>query len=201
MKIMLAISSLFLTTGSSLLASDDYKIVKQDETVTLYERWIERDATGKTRELKAVFMARSSTTRLVSLLQNQQLGTRWNPHAKEYKVSLYPQPNQWINYVKYSMPWPFDDQDCCMLFSFDNAGQVSFSSTHTNLYPLKKNISRMNMIQGKWTMQEKGNGLLHITYTVSTAKSKKVPAWISDPIVRNNMMETMKAFKKLLENG
>lgn len=200
MKIMLAISSLFLTTGSSFPTTDDYKIVKQDETVTLYERWIEQGSSEKVRELKAIFLVRSSATRLVNLLQNQQLGTKWNPHAKEYRVSLHTQPNQWINYVKYSMPWPFDDQDCCMLFSFDNANQVSFSSTNTNLYPLKKNISRINMVKGKWIMQDRGNGLLHITYIVSTAKSKKVPAWISDPIVRNNMMETMKSFKKTLEN-
>lgn len=200
MKILIALSSLFMTAGSPAPAIGDYKIVKQDKVVTLYERWIQNGSGEKVRELKANFDVRSSTAKLVALLQNQYLGIKWTPHAKEYKVSATKKSNQWINYVKYSMPWPFDDQDCCLLFSVDNANQVSFSSVFSDNFPLKKNITRINNANGKWVMQDKGNGLLNITYTISTAKSKKVPAWISDPIVRNNMVETMKAFKKTLEN-
>ena len=200
MKILIAFSSFIMTAGSATPVNNDYKIVKQDKIVTLYERWIEVEPGEKVRELKANFDVRSNPLKLVALLQNQYLGTRWTPHAKEYKISTTTRPNQWINYVKYSMPWPFDDQDCCLLFSFDNPAQVSFSSTSTELYPLKKNITRINKANGKWLMQDKGNGILNITYTISTAKSRKVPAWVSDPIVRNNMTETMKAFKKMLEN-
>lgn len=199
MKILIALSSLFITAGSTAPATGDYKIVKQDKVVTLYERWIPIGNDEKVRELKANFDVRSTSVKLMALLQNQQQGTRWTPHAKEYKVSATAKPNQWINYVKYSMPWPFDDQDCCLLFSYDNPNQISFASTFSDIYPLKKNISRINNANGKWLMQDKGNGILNITYTISTAKSKKVPAWISDPIVRNNMVETMKSFKKTLE--
>jgi len=200
MNLLIALSSLIMAAGSVAPASTDYKIVKQDKIVTLYERWIQAGPGEKVRELKANFEVRSNSAKLVSLLQNQQLGTRWTPHAKEYKVSPAARPNQWINYVKYAMPWPFDDQDCCLLFSVDNASQISFTSTFSDTYPLKKNTSRISKANGKWLMQDKGNGILNITYSISTAKSKKVPAWISDPIVRNNMVETMKAFKKILEN-
>jgi hypothetical protein len=38
-----------------------------------------------------------------------------------------------------------------------------------------------------------------VTYIVSTRRSSKVPRWISDPLVRNNLFETMTAFKNTLE--
>lgn len=200
MKILLAIGSFFITSLNPASSTDEYKVVKRDNIVTLYERWIDIGSEDKVRELKADFEVRSTIPKLVSLLQNQQQGAKWTLHAKQYKISSTTQSNQWINYVKYAMPWPYDDQDCCLLFTYNNNNQINFYSIITQDFPLKKNVCRIKNIKGKWLMQDKGNGVLNISYSISTEKSKKVPSWISDPIVRNNMVATMKSFKNILEN-
>ena len=178
--------------------SSDFKLVKQADNIFLYERWIESAQGGKVREIKAVFLVRSNVPNLIRLLKDPARGKTWNANAKDYRVMPLPEENRWISYIQYDIPWPFDDQDCCLAFHYQH-NEVSFESTSNSAFPESEGMQRILGTRGKWVMETMHSGNIKVTYLISTDKSKKIPRWVSDPIVHNNLFKTMSQFKKLAE--
>lgn len=175
----------------------DFKLVKQADNIFLYERWIEAQ-NGKVREIKAVFLVRSNVPSIVQLLKDPARGKSWNANAKDYRVMPLPEENRWISYIQYDIPWPFDDQDCCLAFHFQN-NEVSFESTRSAAFPETEGMQRITGTRGKWVLENMHSGNVKVTYLITTDKSKKIPRWVSDPIVHSSLFKTMAQFKKLAE--
>lgn len=186
------------------LSEEEFKLVRTDKGISLYERWIPNTEDEKVREIKATFIVRADVAGISRLMTSPAMGTDWNVNAKEYHVIPSGTENTWITYIKYSIPWPFEDQDCCLLYHLRKEGQyaeISFESTSHNRFPVYKNITRISGARGKWLLHDLGNGNMRVTYFISTNRSKKVPRWISDPIVQGNLIETMTRFKTLAESN
>jgi hypothetical protein len=182
--------------------ADDFKLVKNDRSISLYERWFTNARGEQVRELKAVFTVQSTIPSITALLADASRGARWNQHAKTYYA--HPAGNSWITYIRYGTPWPFDDQDCCLRFSLNSNTPVTlihFESTTHQQYPVRKNITRLTGIKGRWELQPAANGSVRITYFVSSNRNAQFPRVIADPVVRNNIFDTMTAFKNLLETN
>jgi hypothetical protein len=181
-----------------------FKLVKKDNIISLYERWFVNTQGENVRELKAVLQVRSDIPEIISLLADSMRGTKWNIHAVTYNI--HGGGASWITYLKYAIPWPFGDQDCCLFYSLKQ-GAVSqkyallnFESTTHQQYPEQKNITRITGIKGKWELQGTEKGHVRVTYLISSNRNTRLPRWISDPIVRNNLFDTMSAFKNILES-
>lgn len=176
----------------------DFTLVKQADNIFLYERWIDAPESGKVREIKAVFLVRASVPAIVELIKDPARGRSWNANAKTYQVLPLQDANRWISYIQYDIPWPFDDQDCCLAYHYHN-NEVSFESTHNAAFPVTAGMSRMTGTKGKWVMENMHSGHVRVTYFITTDRSKKIPRWVSDPIVHSNLFKTMAQFKKLAE--
>ncbi|CAL1520469.1 hypothetical protein MMC2321_04234 [Chitinophaga sp. MM2321] len=189
------------------LGGDDFKLVKEERGISLYERWIPGAEKEPVRELKAVFFVHANKKDIHLLLTDQERGTDWNMEAKAYNVLPAGDENTWITYIKYSIPWPFDDQDCCLKYHVREEGkdgkpaEITFESTSHSRFPVFNKVTRITGVQGKWLLHEQGNGSVKVIYSISTNRSKKVPRWVSDPIVRGNLFETMNRFKTLVEKA
>lgn len=184
----------------------DFKIVKKQGDITLYERWIKRGDTEPVRELKAEFLVECDVENVISLLKDQPAGIKWNKNASLYKIANTPKNNEWINYIKYNMPAIFDDQECCLLYKMpdsysinENACVINFESTTSSLFPPQSAIKRITGVSGQWKMEQQANHFLKITYRISSDKSANIPRFISDPIVHSNLIKTMLNFKTMLE--
>lgn len=199
------VSGLLLTKPSAPpdAAIDEFKLVKNDGTIALYERWIEKDD-EKVREIKAIFEVKTDAPSVTSLFKNEAKGLQWNKKADQYKVVVDASGVKWINYIRYNIPWPMDDQDCCLLYQLrpaeGNTSEIVFQSVNNNLFPVSKNISRITGTHGKWVLEKQPGDKMKITYLVSTDRKKNIPRWISDPVVHENLFKTMSSFKLLLEN-
>lgn len=186
---------------------DEFKLVKQQGNISLYERWIEVNQAEKVRELKAVFSVRSEIPAVVRLFKNPSKSKEWNVNAKEYSVLAGPDENTWITYLKYDIPWPMDDQDCCLSYQYrgnagnENFAELYFESTTHSRFPVTSNTTRITGTKGRWILQKEPAGNLTITYLVKTDRSKKIPRWMSDPIVHNNLFKTITSLKNMLENN
>ncbi|SIN71558.1 START domain-containing protein [Chitinophaga niabensis] len=185
-------------------SEEEFKLVRTDKGISLYERWIPNAEDEKVREIKATFVVRADLAGISRLMTSPAMGTDWNVNAKEYNVIPTTTENTWITYIKYSIPWPFEDQDCCLLYHLrkeEQYAEITFESTAHSRFPVYKNITRISGAKGKWMLQDMGNGNMRVTYLISTNRSKKVPRWISDPIVQGNLIETMTRFKTLAEKN
>lgn len=186
--------------------ASDFKIIKKQGAITLYERWITGTTREPVRELKAEFLVESDIESVISLLKNQPAGITWNKNASLYKIANTLNATQWINYIKYNMPAMFDDQECCLLYKMPPSFSVNqevcvinFESTACQLFPLNADVKRITGINGQWRLEQQQNHLLKITYIISSDRNTNIPRFISDPIVHNNLFNTMGNFKNILE--
>lgn len=176
----------------------EFRLVKQSESVFLYERWIEAGGGEKVREIKAVFLVHTEINNIIRVLKDPVKGKEWNVNAKHYQVMRTADEDRWISYIQYDIPWPFDDQDCCL--SFHSSGnEVSFESIDHSAFPVASNMTRISGTRGKWILENTHSGNVRVTYFITTDRSKKIPRWVSDPIVHSNLVKTMAKFKSLAE--
>ncbi|WP_315820327.1 START domain-containing protein [Paraflavitalea speifideaquila] len=209
MKNVQVLGCLLLMLVQSLYAGatgeGEFKLVKQDEVLSLYERWIPGGQGEQVREIKAVFIVRSDVESVINLLIDQAKGKEWNTNARKYNVLHTGNRTNWITYTRYSVPWPFGDQDCCLSYNVHKESAnprmavISFESALNNQFPVTTSVTRITGTKGKWLLEDAGYGHMKISYIVSSHRSKKVPRWIADPIVRNNLFTTMTTFKSILE--
>lgn len=183
----------------------EYKLVKKDAVLSLYERWIPGGQGELVREIKAVFVVKSDVESVINLLTDQARGKDWNINAEKYNVLHSGDRTNWITYTRYSIPWPFGNQDCCLSYKVQKdasnlrTGIIGFESTLNNQFPVTASATRITGTKGMWLLEDAGNGHMKVSYIISTHRSKKVPRWISDPVVRNNLFATMSTFKSILE--
>lgn len=183
-----------------------FKLVKQDDILSLYERWIPGKKGEKIRELKAVFQVRTDISSIVSLLRDPTQAKSWNSGVLSCAIQPSPSPAQWLNYVTYDIPWPFDNQDCLLSYHLnaataagDGSAEISFHSVVDKRFPVPDGFDRISGVQGKWMLTAEEGDRVKITYLISTDRSKQIPRWISDPVIHRNVFNTMTAFKQLLE--
>ena len=186
--------------------ASDFKIVKKQGDIILYERWIRGSKGEPVRELKAEFFVKSNTENVISLLKNQPEGTKWNRNASIYKIANVLHNDQWINYIKYDMPAIMDDQECCLLYQLpssfsqqQNVCVINFESALSPLFPVSSDITRITGVKGQWILEQLSNKNMKVTYIISSDKSSNIPRFISDPIVHTNLFKTITNFKILLE--
>lgn len=185
----------------------DFELVKAERNIALYERWIKHNG-NTVRELKASFTVKAASAEaVVALLKNPAKGPKWNTNAKNYKIAYTSNDAVWLTYVRYKIPWPMDDQDCSLKYSFNKADlnnpvcNIYFEGINTDKFPVIKNVTRITGTKGKWMVEKAREGNLKITYQIVTDKSASVPRWVSDPIIHDNLFKTITEFRKLLEQA
>lgn len=183
--------------------ANNYTLVKQEGGIFLYEKWIAVPGGQTVRELKVVFYAKTGPDRVLAVLKDPAKGKEWNQRVKEHQVLEEKGKPGWITYTHYSIPWPVGDQDCCLAYTLrknDRYTELLFTGTSHPLFPQRENTGRIGGIQGKWLLEQQMNGLLKVTYTICSDKSKKLPKWVTDPVIHNNMIKSIGKFITILEN-
>ncbi len=199
---ILVLMSMMLLVFSINASAGDYKLIKKDGSISLYEKWVQVLNGEQARELKIVFYIKATPSAAVQLLKDQSQGKEWNPSADAYKVLPSANANYWVNYIRYDIPWPVGDQDACLAYTMKEtpgATEISFQSTEHTSFPQKNGVGRINGTRGKWLLEKSANDMTRVTYTISANRNSKLPKFITDPIIHDNLMESMTLFTEILE--
>jgi hypothetical protein len=199
MKALLFIAAAALLSFS-FGPANNFKLVKSEDGVSLYERWYSLGNGKNARELKAVFTVKNHYSAVIAALQNQSKGLEWNESASQFAIRNQSSVS-WVNYIRYDLPWPLDDQDCVLQYSrSDGAGGsvLHFASTSHSDFPVKSDISRIPNVKGKWLLYSQ-SGKTYVEYYITTTPSATLPRSITDPVVRNNLVSGFANFRKLAE--
>lgn len=184
--------------------AQSYKFIQEENNIKLFERWIINESKQKVRELKVVYNINASITPIIQLLQHPTKGKEWNNKAAVYKTINLTQ-NQWLTYFKYDMPLLMPDQDCLLLYHYPvfnaslNDYAIHFKSHQSTLFPITKDLQRITGVVGQWKLLKLNDQVTQVNYVISSDKNTKIPKAISDPLVYKNLLQSMIAFKKLLE--
>lgn len=180
----------------------NFVLVKKNNGISLYERWYSINDSQQAREIKATFTIKTDPYAAVALIKDESRGRQWNKNTESYKV-LSQNDNIWFGYIQYDLPWPVSNQDCVLRYNqnyFGNAVHVEFKNTDHPSFPIRKKIQRIPEINGRWIFTKTDNGVA-VEYYISTTPSNTLPAWVTDPIIRNNLIETLEVFRSILESN
>jgi hypothetical protein len=180
----------------------DFVLVKKDKNISIYEKWIKVDNTRYARQLKAEFMVNASIDKVVSVLKDVKNTTQWMKSAKTYYLLKKIDQNNWYSYVQFSIPWPLNNQDCIIKFEVLPASSAKRTEIRLTGVPnyLKeyKNVTRISDMEGSWILNNKGIKSTSVEYYIFSKQKPTFPRWITDPIMRNNMISTMNAFREIV---
>jgi hypothetical protein len=183
-----------------------FDLVKEDAPVFIYERWITfpgKVPAVKAREVKCEFLINSSMYKVLSILKDESSIKIWQKHVSDFKV--YPQPDTtfWLEYSYHDIPWPVSDQDHFLRYDLVEKipGKEMFiafkSVIDPKLAPEENDVTRMELA-GSWRMEQLSPTQVKVTYRILSMPSS-IPRMFTDPVIRTNMMSTVKALTRLVE--
>jgi len=173
---------------------EGYEVVRQDEKITLYERWTPFPGTStNSRQIKGVFEVAVTLTDMYSAIHNEQKIKAWQENILEYKF-IPKTDTTWIIYSLTEIPWPLSNQDYLLSYSLLEKNEkriiVSFEhSSNVDLAALREDADRTPTV-GTWLLEKISDQKTKVTYTV-TSMPVDYPRFITDRLVRNNLMSTM----------
>ncbi len=185
--------------------SAKFTLVRSDEYISIYTRWIPVTETRSTRQLKAEFVIDCPAEKVVSVLRDEKSYTKWMKATKTYYRLKTVNENQWYSYVQFSIPWPLNNQDCILKYEVQEsadpskteitiAGEPGFLQTY-------EGVERISHMEGSWVITQIGPGKSHVEYLVYSKQAPKFPTWITDPLIQKNLLKTMNAFRDIVKNS
>lgn len=201
---------IFFSTISAGLAQNHetvkFELVKQDSPIFVHERWITfpgKVPTVKAREVKGEFLINASIYTILKLLKDESKIKIWQKHVSDFKV--YPQADTtyWLEYSYHDIPWPVSDQDHFLKYVLTEQvpGKKLFitfeSVVNDKLAPVEEGVTRMELA-GSWTLEQVNAEHVKVTYRILSMPSH-IPRMFTDPVIRSNLMSTIKALTKLAE--
>jgi hypothetical protein len=182
---------------------DEFKLVKKDGTTSIYERWINFPKTTiEAREVKGEFYFNNTIYEGLRLLQNESKIMQWQDHVSEFNVYKQTDTTAWYEYSYHDIPWPVSDQDHYLVYRMSSPSEgvlfITFESVvNDKVAPVRDGVTRMQL-SGSWRYEQLEGGRTKVTYLIMS-KPIGIPKFLTDPIIRSNIMTTIKGYVGLLE--
>jgi hypothetical protein len=184
---------------------EKFDLVKEDSPVFIYERWVTfpgKVPAVKAREVKSEFLIKASMYEILSIIKDESKINLWQTHVNGFKV--YPQSDTlWLEYSYHDIPWPVSDQDHFLKYYLLEKipGKELFigfqSMIDPKLAPVTEDVTRLEL-SGSWRLEQITPQQVKVTYRILSMPSS-IPRMFTDPVVRSNLMSTIKALTELAE--
>jgi hypothetical protein len=189
-------------------ADSEFHLVKKDGNIKVFERWITFPRSNppiRAREVKGEFVIATTIADAIALLKNEEKIKQWQDHVSEFKIFDTDDSSTWLEYSYHDIPWPVSDQDHLVQYYIEPNGSTDKISIRfenkvdDSLAPVKEDATRIE-IYGSWTFQKLSDGNILASYTIMS-KPNGIPRIFTDPVIRSNLMRTIKGFIGILEEG
>jgi len=180
----------------------NFELIRSDDNINIYSRWIPADAERKTRQLKVEFTIEASSESILSVLYDETSYTYWMQSTKSYYRLKTIDARNWYVYIQFSIPWPLNNQDCILKYEVNEIPE-QFKTIITltgvpDYLQTYHGIERISHMEGCWIITQKGENKTHVEYFIYSKQAPKFPTWITDPLIQKNLIKTMKAFKDVV---
>jgi hypothetical protein len=202
----LCLSALLFHTTFGQDSDADFSLVKHDDRIYVYERWINFPKTQppvRAREVKGDFTIHSTVSDAVALLKNEKRIRDWQDHVTEFKVYKTDDTATWKEYSYHNIPWPVSDQDHLLEYRIEPTSTpdrvfITFESiVDDTLAPEREDVTRMKLA-GSWLIEKAGDGKIRASYRI-LSKPIGIPRIFTDPVIRSNIMTTIRSYMAILE--
>lgn len=205
-----SLSVLFLIVVGQVYAqvseTEKFDLVKEESPVFIYERWITypgKVPAVKAREVKGEFVVNASMYTILAILKDESQVKKWQNHVSDFKIHLQQDTMKWLEYSYHDIPWPVSDQDHFLRYDLVEKipGKEIFikfeSVVDPKLAPVKKGVTRLEL-SGSWRLEQVTPQQVKATYRILSMPGT-IPRMFTDPVIRSNLMSTVKALTNLAE--
>ena len=198
----------FVSISCVALSQDKegFVLVKSEPPIELHERWVEfpnKKPVVTSRELKTEVIVHSSINKLISIIKDESVVKDWHAHLAEYKIYPKPDTTTWEEYARHDIPWPMSDQDTFLEYKLreivpGSEYLVVFKSKVDKRIPVYENVNRVELI-GSWRFIMIEPGSVKVIYRVQSAPTTNIPRMIVDPVIRNNLVSSIRSLTAIVE--
>ena len=190
-------------TSEPKTTESTFTLVKSKNNIDIYSRWIPVTEKRSARQIQVKFSIDAPIDEALSIILNDNEFTTWMKGTCESRRVQTADQNHWVSYVRFSIPWPLNDQDCIIKYALNKHNstyyEVSIDGDPEYLNPID-GVNRISHMTGSWKLVQTGPNRTLIEYTIFSNQPSSFPKWITDPIIQNNMVHTMTAFREKVEN-
>jgi hypothetical protein len=187
--------------------AEGFALVFSDPSISIYERWVEfpnKKPVIVSREFKSEFSVNTSIHKIINLIKDEAQVKLWQAHLRSYKIYAGKDTTVWDEYSCHDIPWPLSDQDSFLEYKLSEVipGKeyaVDFKSAiNQKVAPLNDDIHRIELV-GRWRFVLISPGVVRVTYRIQSAPATSLPRMIIDPVVRNNLVASIKSLTEIAE--
>jgi hypothetical protein len=197
--------NILFNDSAAIDVNTKFTLVRSDNNISIYTRWIPVTETRSTRQLKAEFEIDCPAEKVISVLRDEKSYTKWMKATKTYYRLKTVNENQWYSYVQFSIPWPLNNQDCILKYEVQDSTEPMKTEIRLvgepDFLQQYDGVERISHMEGSWVITQIGAGKSHVEYFVYSKQAPKFPTWITDPLIQKNLLKTMNAFKDIVINS
>ncbi len=186
---------------------EGFQLLKKEERIAIYERWVFFPGSNppvKAREVKGEFLINSTIHEILAILKAEATIQVWQKHVSKFNVYLQPDTTYWLEYSYHDIPWPVSDQDHFLEYRLKKKNTNDFFITfksvkNEKLAPVYEDVTRMELA-GSWELEQLTAQQVKVTYRIFSMPIG-IPRIFTDPVIRSNLMSTIKALTSLAEEN
>jgi hypothetical protein len=204
---VLGLTATYTGTLAQTGTHNGFELVRDEDNILVYERWVtfpNSNPRVTAREVKSEFFVPGDIHNAVALMQDESKIPVWQKHVSEFKVYPYTD-SAWFEYSYHNIPWPVSDQDHFLEYTLEDPIErggvfITFETVHdSKVAPVREGVSRMTLA-GSWYFQQVAADKVKVTYRILSMPGN-LPRFITDPVIRNNLIGTVRDYIKILEGG
>ncbi|NQV02103.1 MAG: hypothetical protein HQ542_05630 [Bacteroidia bacterium] len=179
--------------------ASEFELVKQENNINIYSRWLPVDEKRSARQVKVTFAIDAPAEKALSVLLDDDSFTSWMKGTRNYHRVHTVDSGNWYSYIQFSIPWPLNDQDCIIHYEM-RTSSCNYTEILLNGEPdyisTVHGVTRISHMEGTWKLVSAGPNRTLVEYVIYSRQPSSFPRWITDPIIQNNMIRTMTAFRR-----
>jgi hypothetical protein len=191
---------ILLLVFSQGLFSQNWEFIKEKDGIKVYTRTEKNSAL---KSFKGVTDMRTTMEKICTMIGNPNNREWWDKNLSEVKV-LSIEKNKYSFYMVIDLPWPVSDRDLCVetRISTDSVTGIRtvYAQQLLNVVPEKPDRIRIKKYWQKWTIQPKGNNIIHLELEGFVDPAGSIPAWLYNMVLTDTPLKIMREIQKRAVN-
>jgi hypothetical protein len=188
---------LFFFISTHYTYSQDWIFEKEKDGIRICTR---PEPGSKFIAFKGETEVKADITEVIAIIEDVEQFDEWDKDVKEIKV-LEHQPGKMLKYyVVYDLTWPIQDRDLCIeaVFAMDtnNGNTLLVSSSIPEAMPANEDFIRISDYWQRWILEQKENGIIHITIEGFADPAGDIPAWIANLAITDSPLNMLREIRE-----
>lgn len=196
-RFLMSILFLFLVKS---ISSQEWNFVKERDGIKIFTR---NEKNSCLKSFRGEADVKTCIEKIYEMIGNVQNVDWWDDDISELQI-LSQQKDEFVNYyLVYDVPWPLMDRDLCVQAHIrtdrEKGCRTVYAEPLSGKVPEKDGRVRIKDYWQKWTIQDKGNGMIHLTLEGFFDPAGNVPAWLYNLVITDTPLKIMRGIKDRIE--